>query len=392
LSESQHIAFVYGTRAGVGGLGTQSANAAASLASDGITVHALGPGYVNRWPLANGESRIQWHDAPALSSFRAKYLWPHSSPGRLQFARDIQLGRWAADKANQINPKLCYAFTQVGLDTLKWAKRNAVPSALESPNGHIRNFLEVYEQEAARWCGVKFRGHPSHEMVSRVEEEYETADRIRVSSEWSKKTMVERGIPADKIDVLQQPVDLNRFRPADKSGDCKGPLRLCFVGSLDLRKGFVYLLQAMRLIGPDRTELEIVGATGSRSDAKLFARERRGLNVTAAAGDPLTAYHRAELFVLPTLEDGSPFAAAEAMACGLPVVVTDTCGAAEWVKQGTTGWIVSPRDSESLARALEAAFERRSDLRNMGEIARADTERRAGPQCFAAFREWVTNN
>ena len=357
-----------------------------------MIVHALGPGYVDRWPLENGKNRIQWHDAPALSSFRAKYLWPRSNPGRLQFAHDTQLGRWAADKANEINPKLCYAFTQVGLEALKWAKRNGVPSVLESPNGHIRNFLEVCEQEAARWCGENFRGHPTREMVARVEEEYKIADRIRVSSEWSKKTMVERGIPGNKIDLLQQPVDLNRFRPANKIKDRKGPLRLCFVGSLDLRKGFVYLLEAMRLVGPDRTELEIVGATGSRSCAKLFATERRGLNVTSAPGDPLSAYRRAELFVFPTLEDGSPFAVAEAMACGLPVVVTESCGAAEWVVPGVTGWIVPPRNSESLAHVIEAAIESRSELQNMGEIARTDTERRAGPQSFTAFREWVTNN
>src|SRR5262249_19630938 len=154
-------------------------------------------------------------------------------PGRLQLAHDTNVGRWAAEKAEKINPTLCYAFTQVGLEPLRWAKRNGVPSVLESPNGHIRNFLEVYEREAARWCGTKFRGHPAPEMVARVEAEYETADRIRVSSDWSKKTMVERGLVAEKISVLQQPVDLDRFRPSEKPKDLKGPLRLCFVGSLD---------------------------------------------------------------------------------------------------------------------------------------------------------------
>ena len=355
-------------------------------------MHALGPGYVNRWPLENGKGPIRWHESPPVSSFQAEYLWPRWNPGRLQFAHDTNLGRWAAEKAEKINPTLCYAFTQVALEPLRWARRKGVPSVLESPNGHIRNFLEVYEQEAARWCGNEFRGHPSHEMVSRVEEEYEMADRIRVSSAWSKNTMIDRGISAGKIDVLQQPVDLTRFSARTKPKDFTGPLRLCFVGSLDLRKGFVYLLQAMRLMAAGRTQLEIVGATGSRCCAKLFAKESRGLNVKAAPGDPLAAYHRAELFVLPTLEDGSPFAVAEAMACGLPVVVTDTCGAAEWVTQGTTGWIVPPRDPESLAQAIQSAFERRSDLPDMGAAARVGTERRAGAHCFTAFREWLTEN
>lgn len=392
MSQPGEIAFVYGTRAGIGGLGIQSANAAASLAFTGNKVHALGPGFEKRWPLESDNHPIEWHQAPPVSSFQAQYLWPRWNPGRLQLAHDTNLGQWAAHQAEKINPALCYAFTQVGLEPLRWAKRNGVPSVVESPNGHIRNFVEVYEQEAARWCDRKFRGHPTPEMVARVEEEYETADRIRVSSEWARQTMVQRGVVAEKIDVLQQPVDLLRYRPSTNIKNMDGPLRVCFVGSLDLRKGFAYLLQAMNLVGAARTELEIVGASGSRCCAKLFARESRGLDVKTCLGDPVAAYHRAELFVLPTLEDGSPFAVAEAMACGLPVIVTESCGAAEWVTHGTCGWIVPPRDPESLAQAIEAALKIRSELRSMGEAARAHTEERAGEQCFTAFREWINNN
>jgi glycosyltransferase involved in cell wall biosynthesis len=275
------------------------------------------------------------------------------------------------------------------LEVLQWAKQNGVATVLESPNGHIRNFREVNEAESTRWCGQKFHGHPSSEMVERVEQEYELADRIRVSSEWSKKTMVDRGVSAQKIHVLQQPVDLDVFRPSGKTNNVEGPLRICFVGALDLRKGFIYLLQAIRLLGPECITLEIVGATGSRCCARLFAKEASGLTITAGPGDPLPAYHRAEVFVLPTLEDGSPFAVAEAMACGLPVIVTDSCGSAEWVTPGSSGWVVPSRRPEALAEALEAALHNRQDLKSMGELARSDTERRAGPSCFSTFREWL---
>lgn len=337
-------------------------------------------------------SGIQWYEAPnGAPSWASQYTWRRRQQGRSQLARDTNLGRWAAEKVTTLRPHRCYVFTQVGLEVLRWAKLNGVPSVLESPNGHIRNFRQVYVEEAMRWCGAKFQGHPTEEMVERVEEEYELADRIRVSSEWSKTSLVNGGVSAAKIHVVQQPVDLQRFHPAQTAGTTTGPLRICFVGSLDLRKGFVYLLRALRLLPAESVSLEIIGATGSRCCARLFEKEGNGLAIKSSVGNPLPAYHRAEVFVLPTLEDGSPFAVAEAMACGLPVIVTDSCGSAEWVEHGRSGWIVPARRPEAVAEALKSALRHRNDLGAMGAQARSDTETRAGASCFLSFREWLLN-
>jgi glycosyltransferase involved in cell wall biosynthesis len=261
---------------------------------------------------------------------------------------------------------------------------------LDSPNGHIRNFRRVYEREAEHWLSRRYIGHPSPAMVERVEEEYRRAERIRVSSEWAKASLVAGGVPASKVQVLRQPVDLTRFRPPALRPPQEGPLRLCFVGSLDLRKGFVYLLRAMKQLGAGHAELQMVGATGSRGCRLLLETERKDLQVSVAAGDPVGALHRAEVFVLPTLEDGWGFAATEAMACGLPIVVTDQCGAAEWVRNGETGWVVPAGNVDALAGAIEQALRKRPELFAMGDLARADTEQRANADsCGAALRNWL---
>ena len=93
--------------------------------------------------------------------------------------------------------------------------------------------------------------------------------------------------------------------------------------------------------------MDIVGATGTRCCRRLLEQERQGLAVCVRPGDPRPTLARADLFVLPTLEDGSPFATAEAMACGVPVVTTDCNGGAEWLTPGRSGWIVPPRSASA---------------------------------------------
>lgn len=392
LGVQSSVAVVYGLKAGLGGLGVQSANALAGLATGNAPVHAFGPGRVREWPLPGEVPAVNWHESPVfVPPWAARYTWLRWRTGRLQFQHNRRLGSWAAVQVERLQPEHCYVFTQVGLETLKWARRAGIPTVLESPNGHIRDFRAVYETESLRWCGMRYWGHPSLAMLERVEEEYHLADRIRVSSEWAKASIAARGVPANKIYVFQQPLNLLRFYPRANNVASDGPLRVCYVGSLDLRKGFPYLLRAIRLMGADRVSLEIMGATGDRCCRRLFARERVGLRFKCHPGDPIPAYHAAEIFVLPTLEDGSPFAAAEAMACGLPVIVTENCGAAEWVRPGHTGWIVPAKNAEALAGALEDALRRRKDLAIMGQLARTDVERRAGPSCYMALCDWFYN-
>src|SRR5262249_58507913 len=124
----------------------------------------------------------------------------------------------------------------------------------------------------------------------------------------------------------------------------------------DVRKGFAHLLRAVRAVGANRVHVQLVGATGDRGSRRLLASERTGLTVEVAPGDPVPGYHRAELFVLPSLEDGFGFVAAEAMACGLPVVVTDQCGAQEWVTPGREGWVIAAGDVDALTRVLADAL------------------------------------
>ncbi len=363
---------VYGARAGAGGLGLQATTAIAGLAT-ALPVVALGPRPLSRWPLETpAPTSVEWIESPIVQpSWFSREVLRRARPGRFVLDCDSMIGRWAAAELDHLRPDWVYAFTQVGLEALQWAKARGIPGVLDNPNCHIREFSRVYQEEWAKWVGGRYHGHPTAATIERVEREYELADLIRVSSALAKESMIRHGIPRVKLFVCPQPVNRFQFAPPSDRRPPIGPLRVCYVGSLDMRKGFIYLLLAARAAGPTKFRLEFVGATGDRGSKALLARERVGLDVTVNPGDPVPAYHRAELFVLPSLEDGFGFVVAEAMSCGLPVVVSDRCGAAEWVQPGDSGWIVPAGDEKVLATVLDQALNRRHRLVEMGRAARA---------------------
>jgi glycosyltransferase involved in cell wall biosynthesis len=354
----------------VGGLGLQVSSALNGLA--GVWDRCLAFGPTPAGSAADG--RVEPHPSPTLLPGWVKAYTPlRWWTGWRQYLEDRHRGRWAAARVQACRPDACYVFTQVGLETLRWAQANGVPTVLDSPNGHIRGFAEVYSREAAKLAGATYRGHPTEAMVRRVEAEYALAGRIRVSSAWARDSLVRGGVSAEKVVVIPQPLDLDHFRPAPEPHrpTPAGPLRVCFVGSLDFRKGFVYLLRALRALGPGVAEAVFVGGTGDRLCRKLWQTEAAGLAVRQQPGDPVPVYWGSDLFVLPSLEDGFGFVVAEAMACGVPAVVTDQCGAAELIDRGKTGWILPAGDVTALVGALREAARNRTALAEMGRRARA---------------------
>lgn len=397
LKVGNRAAVVYNARTGVGGLGHSAAMAITALAQ-GQNTFALGPGASVPWPLPGPVPMATWLDAPPGPwPWIGRYSWLRWRTGDLAFHRDRSLGQWAARRIQGLRPSSCYLLTQVALEALRWARAQGVPTVIDNPNGHIRNFQQVCERESQRWFGKKFYGHPSAAMLERIEEEYQLADRIRVYSPWGKASMQNGGVPAPKIHVLRQVVNLERFHPRFEDATrglqaaSRGPLRVCYVGSLDLRKGFVYLLRAIRALGAKSIRLRMAGATGDANCRKLLARESAGLEVVVEPGNSIPVYQESELLVIPTLEDGLPFVLVEGLACGLPVIVTDQAGAAECVEPGRSGWVVPAAEVEPLSAALEDALVRRNDLPEMGRQARAAVEKYAAPVRLQELSEWFYN-
>lgn len=251
------------------------------------------------------------------------------------------------------------------------AREIGTTSVLSQVIGHIAQGIAVFQEEMAR--APEFAESlvlPPDYIVERCQQEILEADSILASSNYVRDTLVARGADPTRTVVVPYGVDVNRFRPGPKR-ERKG-FRMLFVGSLSQRKGIKYLLEAVRRLNLPDSELLLVGKMVGNPDAfKPYASLFRHV--------PHVPYHEvhalyqdADIFVYPSLHEGSAFATYEALASGLPVVATAETGSV--VRDGEEGFIVQMRDVEGLMARIEQLY-RNPELRAaMALKARARAE------------------
>jgi glycosyltransferase involved in cell wall biosynthesis len=190
-------------------------------------------------------------------------------------------------------------------------------------------------------------------------------------SNWAADSLRRRGITDERIRVLPPGVDVDQWKPQPEArGAPDGPLRLLFVGGDFARKGGPMLLDVFRQRFAGRCELDIVTPAPVAPSP--------GVRVHRAEPNSPSLRHlyaRADLLVLPTRAECFGIAAVEAMASGLPVIMSDIGGARDIVVSGHTGWLIEPA-YRPLAAAIEHALEIRDHLPRLGQQARQVAQQR----------------
>jgi glycosyltransferase involved in cell wall biosynthesis len=158
------------------------------------------------------------------------------------------------------------------------------------------------------------------------------------------------------------------------------------VGRLSREKGQEHLVRAA--VGwPGRPRLVIVGDGPDRPRLERLTRELGCADTVVFAGlTPNVApfYQLADVFVLPSLSEGSPNVLLEAMAAGLPIVATDVGGIPEIVADGVNALLVPPRDVEALACAVKMLLSDLARCERLGSVARFTVSQRYTPEKRAA--------
>lgn len=200
------------------------------------------------------------------------------------------------------------------------------------------------------------------------------------------RTLALESAPAQKIDVIPNGVDTDIFHPGEPL-DTNGGLRVLTVARLIRRKGIEHLIDALGQLGDDRATLTIVGEGNQRGalEARAAGCDGRVRFLGAVPHEQLPAVYRThDVFVLPSLNEGMSNTVLEAMASGMPILMTRTGGAQELVEPGDNGDFIEA-DGAGIARSLKTYLERPALIRTHGARSRAKAEARGWAEVAAAY-------
>jgi glycosyltransferase involved in cell wall biosynthesis len=239
-----------------------------------------------------------------------------------------------------------FAYSYAAEEIFKFARARGwktVLGQIDPGPAEERIVAQLHEKQRGDWEPA-----PS-EYWDRWRSECALADQIVVNSSWSRDALLGEGVPTEKIRVLPvayEPVNDSRSfqRHYPRAFSADRPLRVLFLGQINLRKGVGQLLDAVKLLAGEHVEFWFVGPTQIRmpSAVKWF-----GVAPRVEVG---RYYRDADVFILPTLSDGFGLTQLEAQSWKLPVIASRFCG--EVVSDGINGVILEEVSAEAIAEAL----------------------------------------
>jgi glycosyltransferase involved in cell wall biosynthesis len=188
-------------------------------------------------------------------------------------------------------------------------------------------------------------------VTNTLDAEVELADHILVGSSFAKASFIAEGVLAAKISAIPYGTDLCAFAPSPRRSR-SSQFRILFVGQISQLKGISYLLKAYRSIRRPETILTLVGNFTGSPEALDSYREDFQYIPHVPYGVVPEIFRNADVFVFPTLADGMGLAVLEAMASGLPAIVTAN-GPGDLIRDGVEGFVVPIRDAGAIAERLE---------------------------------------
>jgi alpha-maltose-1-phosphate synthase len=273
--------------------------------------------------------------------------------------RTKHFDRQLARTISRARPDVLLAFSDVGsMAALPLCRRLGIKSIVSIVHGDVREEQSVLAREAALspdfmriYLG---NGALDLNLLAWLHErrlcELALADRVLVPSNHIALTLVRQGTPAGKVRVVPYAADCRRFRPLESKRH--GPeCTFLFAGGISHRKGIKYLLEAWRRIRRPGWRLELLGplpADLGPLEPYLDIIEPLG---RVSHADMPARLASADVFVFPSLFEGSAVVTYEALACGLPSVVTPSAGSV--VRDGIEGYLVPSSEVDSLAQRME---------------------------------------
>jgi glycosyltransferase involved in cell wall biosynthesis len=261
-----------------------------------------------------------------------------------------------------------HVFSSAGLELLQAARMQSRRTTLEQVIAPRRLEISLLREEHEAfpdWQSAYWTDGAAATFCAREEAEWSTADLILCGSEFVREGIARCNGPADRCVVVPYGVaaqaDLGPRAPH------AGPIRVLVVGTVGLRKGSPYV-QAAAAALKNRAVFRMVGSLDILPKVRVALSEVVEL-IGAVPRSQIAAHLAwADIFLLPSLCEGSAAATYEALAAALPVICTPNTGSV--VRDGIDGWIVPIRNADAIVSAVDRLIRDPDRRRVMAESAK----------------------
>lgn len=214
-----------------------------------------------------------------------------------------------------------------------------------------------------------------------------------VSNSAGLRSLAHRTNPDQSIEVIYNGVDTKTFTPFEGERDLKTYTILC-ASRLEKRKGFRYVVEALDILKDRHPQIRLLiagGDGGAEEELRSLVKEKNLSDRVDFFGefkrsDLVKLQQKSDVFVFPSFNEGMSNNLLEALAGGLPVLMTPTGGAEELVRDGENGYIIRFADSRDIAEKLELLLRNPELMKQMGAKSREIAKEMSWQSVANAYR------
>jgi glycosyltransferase involved in cell wall biosynthesis len=289
--------------------------------------------------------------------------WARPEPKQLFTWQDRGFDRWVGQHLAPC--EFIHAMPGQALEIFRAAQKQGIRTVLNHATGPVREWVKIMEPEYER-AKLKLTDFCPYDAAyfAREDEEYELTDIHCAASSVVRDQLIVLGIAPEKIWTVPYGADSAIFHPAKR--EPHGDFRIVFAGLAGLRKGVRCLLKALEITEPDCPwRLDFYGGTLPEVKEDLATyRGKIPLHFHGAISqrELSAAFQQGDVLVLPSIEEGFGLVVPQALACGIPAIVSESVGAKDLLRHRDNGSIFPVQNVESLAAELKWWSQNRKTL------------------------------
>lgn len=265
---------------------------------------------------------------------------------------------------------LLFGWAQVSLNCFRKNKGKGI-NVLDYPIPHPKTWQTLLLEEKER-TGIIPHSLFSNRMLNRMLDEIKLADFISIPSDFVRESFLKNGVSEKKLIFNSYGISTELFNPSTQKKQ-KERLEVIFIGSVEIRKGVHYLLEAFSRLDPDHYMLNLVGKV--HPDFQTMLAKYGNLKNVKYLGakskqEVANILNLSDVMVMPSILEGLSLTILEAMSSGIPVISTYNAGGLGLIDDFEEGFLIDIRKPEAIIEKLKWCKENKEDLTAIGKKAR----------------------